>query len=75
MKIRIYIRQSIRAFENSGIIMPMIRQLGLDIDLVKNNVSIGIEQDVVNLVSADSLLDYQTLLNINSLKVQMIFKK
>jgi len=75
MKIRIYIRQSIRAFENSGIIMPMIRQLGLDIDLVKNNVSIGIEKDVVNLVSADSLLDYQTLLNINSLKVQMIFKK
>ncbi|MEI8199947.1 MAG: NAD(P)/FAD-dependent oxidoreductase [Eubacteriales bacterium] len=53
----------IRAFENSGIIMPMIRQLGLDIDLVKNNVSIGIEKEVVNLVSADSLHDYQALLN------------
>jgi phytoene dehydrogenase-like protein len=53
----------IRALENSGIVMPMLRQLGLNIDFVKNNVSIGIEKEVVNLASEDSLYDYQALLN------------
>lgn len=53
----------IRAMENSGIVRPMLRQLGLDIDFVKNRVSIGMENEVINLVSDDSLADYQTLLN------------
>ncbi len=52
----------IRAIENSGIVFPMLRQLGLDIDFVKNNVSIGIERDIVHLVSDDSLQDYQAML-------------
>jgi phytoene dehydrogenase-like protein len=52
----------IRAIENSGIVFPMLRQLGLDIDFVKNNVSIGIEGDIVHLVSDDSLQDYQAML-------------
>ena len=53
----------IRAIENSGIVLPMFRQLGIDIEFVKNNVSIGIEKDIINLLSRDSLLDYQDLLN------------
>ncbi|MHB1483775.1 MAG: phytoene desaturase family protein [Saccharofermentanales bacterium] len=53
----------IRAIENSGIIMPMLRQLGIDIDFVKNNVSIGIEKDTIRLVSKESISDYQNLLN------------
>jgi len=53
----------IRAIENSGMVLPMFRQLGIDIDLVKNDVSIGIEKDIIRLVSKDSLLDYQELLN------------
>jgi len=53
----------IRAIENSGIVLPMLRQLGIDIDFIKNNVSIGIEKQVVNLVSDESLYDYQALLN------------
>lgn len=52
----------IRALENSGIIKPMLRQLGLDIPLVSNGVSIGIEQDVVNLSAKSSLQDYLELL-------------
>jgi hypothetical protein len=32
----------IRAIENSGIVTPMLRQLGLEIPFVKNGVSIGI---------------------------------
>ena len=53
----------IRAFENSGILFPMLRQLGLEIDFIKNNISIGIENEVIKLVSEDSLIDYQNLLN------------
>lgn len=52
----------IRAIENSGIVMPMLRQLGLEVDFVKNKVSIGIESELINLVSDESLLDYQALL-------------
>ena len=52
----------IRALENSGIVKPMLRQLGLDIPLVSNGVSIGIEQDVVNLSDKSSLKDYLALL-------------
>ena len=54
----------IRALENSGIVQPMLRQLGLDIPLVSNGVSIGIEQDVVNLTAKSSLEDYLNLLRL-----------
>ncbi|MFA7673129.1 MAG: NAD(P)/FAD-dependent oxidoreductase [Clostridia bacterium] len=53
----------IRAFENSGIIFPMLKQLGIDIDFVKNPVSIGIEKDIIQLHSRESLYDYEKLLN------------
>ncbi len=53
----------IRALESSGIIFPMLRQLGIDLDVVKNDVSIGIEDDVIRLSSKDSLNDYEGLLN------------
>ncbi len=52
----------IRAIENSGIIMPMLRQLGIEVEFVKNHVSIGIEDDIVRLTSEDSLEDYRDLL-------------
>ena len=53
----------IRAFENSGIIFPMLRQLGIEIEWVKNPVSIGIGKDMIQLHSKDSLFHYQELLN------------
>jgi len=53
----------IRAFENSGILLPMLKQLGIDIPLVPNMVTIGIEQDFVRLKNRDSLFEYQSLLN------------
>jgi len=52
----------IRAIENSGIMMPMLRQLGVDVNFVKNYVSIGIEKDVVRLATEESLIDYQDFL-------------
>lgn len=53
----------IRAIENSGIVFPMLRQLGLEIDFVRNIVSIGVENEVVIVDSKDSLEDYKTLLS------------
>ena len=52
----------IRAIENSGIILPMMRQLGIEVDFVKNHVSIGIEKNVLRLVSDESLFNYQDFL-------------
>jgi len=51
-----------RAIENSGVLLPMLRQLGIEIELIKNNVSIGLEKDVISLKSVESLLDYESLL-------------
>lgn len=53
----------IRAIENSGIVLPMLRQLGLEIDFVRNIVSIGVEKEVIRIDSKDSLKDYQNLLS------------
>ncbi|MFU8796916.1 MAG: phytoene desaturase family protein [Dehalococcoidia bacterium] len=52
----------IRAVENSGVLLPMLRQLGIEMQLVKNDVSIGLGNDVITLRSIDSLADYQSLL-------------
>jgi phytoene dehydrogenase-like protein len=52
----------IRALENSGVLFPMLKQLGLELDFVKNEVSIGIEDRVIRVVSEASLEDYQDLL-------------
>lgn len=53
----------IRAIEDSGIISPMLRRLGIGMDFVENNVSIGIEKEIVRLSSVESLAEYQNLLN------------
>lgn len=52
----------IRAFENSGILFPMLRRLGIEIAFEKNPVAIGIEQEWTKLGSLDSLEDYCQML-------------
>ncbi|UCG83914.1 MAG: NAD(P)/FAD-dependent oxidoreductase [Dehalococcoidia bacterium] len=52
----------IRALENSGVLFTMLKQLGIEIEFVKNNVSIGLEKDVVRLEGMASLADYEGLL-------------
>ena len=52
----------IRAFENSGIVKPMLRQLGIEVDLVKSPVSIGIGRDFVFLGGEESIADYEGML-------------
>lgn len=53
----------IRAFENSGIVFPMLQQLGIEIDFVDNPVSIGIEDERITLRGKDSLAEYREMLS------------
>jgi phytoene dehydrogenase-like protein len=52
----------IRAIEDSGIIFPMLRNLGISIDFVKSPVSLGIADRMIPVVSATNLADYEALL-------------
>jgi phytoene dehydrogenase-like protein len=52
----------IRAIENSGIVRPMLRQLGIEVDFLPSAVSIGFGRDVVKLSSRGSLEDYRRLM-------------
>ncbi|WP_296557640.1 NAD(P)-binding protein [uncultured Acetobacterium sp.] len=54
----------IRAFENSGIVFPMLAQLGIAIDFVKNPVVIGIEDSQMTLTGVESLDDYAAMLSV-----------
>ena len=53
----------IRAIENSGIVAPMLKQLGLQVEFLPSPVSVGIGQDVITVSSRESLGAYQELLN------------
>ena len=52
----------IRAFENSGIFFPMLKQLDISLELVRNEVTLGIEDQVIRLDTLDSVYAYQKLL-------------
>ncbi|NMC04618.1 MAG: NAD(P)/FAD-dependent oxidoreductase [Candidatus Lokiarchaeota archaeon] len=47
---------------NAGILRPMLKQLGIDLDLSPARVSIGIENKVIDFDSKERLGDYQRLL-------------
>jgi phytoene dehydrogenase-like protein len=52
----------IRALEDSGVLFTMLRQLGLEIEFVKNRVSLGIEDRVFEITSEKSVDEYGKLL-------------
>jgi phytoene dehydrogenase-like protein len=51
-----------RAMENSGVLFSMLKQLELDIEFVKNRISVGIEDQVIRIDTAENVMDYQVLL-------------
>ncbi|MDD4353977.1 MAG: FAD-dependent oxidoreductase [Candidatus Nanoarchaeia archaeon] len=51
-----------KSIENAGIIKPMLKDLGIELELVKSPVSIGIEKEIIDFDSEDKLNDYQKLL-------------
>ena len=53
----------IRATENSGVMFPMIKKLGLDLEFVRNKISVGIEDRVIRINDEGAVQAYQELLN------------
>ncbi len=52
----------IRSIENSGIVMPMLRQLGIDVPFERSIVSLGIDQDVIQVDTKASVDRYSDML-------------
>jgi phytoene dehydrogenase-like protein len=52
----------IRALENAGVLFPMLKQLGIEMDFIRNDVTVGIGDQVIALRNEDSLFDYEALL-------------
>ena len=51
-----------RALIDSGIILPMLRQLGITMETVRNRVSLGIGEKIIPVVTSGNLRDYEDLL-------------
>jgi len=52
----------VRALEDAGVIFPMLNQLGIQLDVVKSHVSVGIEDKILHIKNIDSLNEYRNLL-------------
>ncbi|MCK9305322.1 MAG: NAD(P)/FAD-dependent oxidoreductase [Bacteroidales bacterium] len=52
----------VRALEDAGIILPMLKDLKIDLQVVKSPVSIGIENEILNIRNIESLSEYKDLL-------------
>ena len=51
-----------RSIENSGIIKPMLKDLGIEMELLDSPVSIGVESKIINMESKDSIECYRKVL-------------
>jgi len=52
----------VRALENAGIIFPMLKELGIELEVVRSPVSVGIENEILHIEDINSLRDYKNLL-------------
>ena len=52
----------IRALENAGIIFPMLEELGIELNVVRSAVSVGVENEILHIENISSLTDYSSLL-------------
>jgi phytoene dehydrogenase-like protein len=51
-----------RAFVNSGMVKPMLKDLGIEWDYLENKISIGIEDKLFGVDSMESITEYQQIL-------------
>ena len=58
----VFFDTGLRSIENSGIVLPMLKQLGIPVDFVKSQVSIGIGDRVLKLEDEESLNQYEAFL-------------
>lgn len=52
----------IRSIENSGIVFPMLKQLGIELEFNRSLVSVGVADQILNIDSEESLDEYATFL-------------
>jgi all-trans-retinol 13,14-reductase len=52
----------VRALEDAGIILPMLEDLGIQLQTVRSPVSVGVENEILHIEDLDSLNDYRDLL-------------
>lgn len=52
----------VRGIIDSGIVKPMLKQLGIEVEFVKSVVTIGIEEEMIRVETSASLTDYQAML-------------
>lgn len=52
----------VRALEDAGIIFPMLADLGIQLNVVKSRVSVGVENEIVHIDDLNSLTAYKNLL-------------
>jgi phytoene dehydrogenase-like protein len=52
----------IRALENAGIILPMLKELGIEMEVVKSPVTVGVGKEILNIRDIKSLDDYSDML-------------
>jgi len=52
----------VRALEDAGIILPMLKDLGIELEFVKSPVSLGIENEIIHIENLNSLNEYKELL-------------
>ena len=53
----------IRATENAGVLFPMLKKLGLDLEFLPNHVTMGIEDRVIRINDESTIDKYQSLLD------------
>ena len=52
----------VRALENAGIIFPMLEDLGIEMEVVRSKVSLGVGDEIIHIEDINSLEDYRQLL-------------
>lgn len=57
-----YFDAGVRALLNAGIIFTMLKDLNINLEVVKSPVSLGIEHEVLDIDTLDSLSEYRDLL-------------
>ena len=54
-----YFDAGVRALEDAGIIFPMLKELGVELETVKSYVSVGIEDEIIHIKNLESLVEYR----------------
>ncbi len=51
-----------RSIENSGVVRPLLSDLGIPLELIHSSVSVGIEDEIIHFLSESSIQKYRILL-------------